>query len=118
MNKEKSVNLFKDPDAIRKLESLKYVFRGPQNPTESGDHITYEWLEDSVIRKKASVEIGKDPTGKDSATIKMINRETKKEETIYYTADEDEVARLRGLSEGKTLVLEVSDKTLKNKIED
>lgn len=118
MKKEKTALLSKDPEAIKKLESLKYVFLGPQNPIESGDHVAYEWLEDSVVRGKASVDFGKDATSQDTATIKMVNMETKKEETVYYTADKSQVASLKRISEGKTLVLEVPDKTPESEIED
>lgn len=115
MKKEKSAPLSKHPDTIRKLESLKYVFRGQQNPIESGDDVTYEWLEDSVIRKNASVEFGKDTLGKDTAIIKMTSPGIKKEKTVYYTSDENQVASLKRISEGKTLVLEIPDKTSNNK---
>ncbi len=118
MKKEKPVPLSKDLDSTRKLESLRYVFRDPQNALESGDHITYEWLEDSVIQKKASVEIGKDAAGKDTATIKMVNPKTKKEEGVYYTDDETEVARLKGISEGKTLIIEVPKEKPETEVED
>ena len=111
MKKEKSVPLSKDLEAIRRLESLKYVFRGPQNPVESGDHVTYEWLEDSVIRKMASVDFGKDATGKDTATIKMVNPKTKNNEVVYYTADENQVASLKRISENKPLIIEAQEKS-------
>ena len=109
MKKEKSVPLSQDLDAIRKLESLRFVFRGPQNALENGDHITYEWLEDSVIRKRASVEIKKDEAGRDSATIKMKNHDTNKEEVVYYTIDETEVTRLKSISEGKMVVIDETE---------
>ena len=109
MKKEKMEPITHNPDAIRKLESLRYVFRGPQNVDESGDQVTYEWLEDSVIREKASVVFGKDDTGKDTATIKMVNPKTEKEESVYYTTDQNQVKSLKIISEGKTLVKEEPD---------
>ncbi len=113
MEKEKSAPSSNKLDSTRKLESSKYVFRSPQNALESSDHIAYEWLEDSIIRKMASVEIKRDGNGRDSATIKMKNPDTNKEEIVYYTADEAEIARLREISEGKTLTLEIKKKPQK-----
>lgn len=115
MKKEKTASLSKDTNATRILESSKLVFRSPQNAFESGDHITYEWLEDSVIRGMASVEFGKNEIGKDTATIKLIDPKTKEKKTIYFTADENEVSRLKDISEGKGIMLDVQDETLKDK---
>ncbi len=110
--------LSKDPDAIRKLESLRYVFRSPQNALESDERTAYEWLEDSVIRKITSVEIKKDEAGKDSATIKMKNPDTNKKEVVYYTTDETEIARLKDISEGKTVIVEVPQEDSETEIKD
>ncbi len=110
MKKEKQLPLSQNPDAVKKLESLKFLFRDRENALESSDSVAYEWLEDSVIRKMASVDFGKDETGKDTATIKMVNPKTEKEEVVYHTADETEVASLKRISEGKTLVIEPVEK--------
>ena len=104
--KQKPIPLSKDSDAVKKLESSRLVFRSPQNALESGDSVAYEWLEDNVIRKEASVKFGKDATGKDTATIKMINPETKEGRDVYYTANETEVARLKKISKGETVVID------------
>ena len=118
MNKEKQLPPFQNPDAVRETESSKYFFRNRANAFASGDHIAYEWLEDSVIRKMASVEFGRDETGKETATIKMINPKTKKEETVYYTTDETQVVALKGISEGRILEVEISEKNPKNEIKE
>lgn len=116
MKKEKSTPLSKDVDAVRELESLRYVFRDPQSALESNENTAYEWLEDSVIRKMASVHFGKDETGKDTATIKMIDPKTKNNETVYYTTDENQIASLKRILENKPLVIEVQEKILKIKV--
>ena len=115
MKKEKLTPLSQDTDYVKQLESLKFVFRGRQNEFE-GDN-TYEWLEDSVIRKVASVVFGKDALGKDTATIKMENPDTHKEEAVYYTTNEIQVARLKGLSEGRTITVDLSEQDVEEDIE-
>ena len=115
MKREKLTPLTQDHDAVRKLESTKLNFRSAENAIESSDHVTYEWLEDSVIRKTAFVKFGKDGTGKNTATIKLIDPKTKEKKTVYFTANEAEVSRLKDISEGKGVVLEVEDETSKDK---
>ncbi len=109
MKKEKSESippLSNNLNAIRKLESSHFIFRDRQNALESSASNTYEWFEDCLIRGMASVEFGKDTTGKDTAKIKTIDPETKDKQDIYYTTDEIEVARLKIISEGKTLIID------------
>ncbi len=115
MKKEKLSPISQYPASVKQLESLKFVFRGRQDDLEDGN--TYEWLGDRVIRKTASVIFGKDAVGKDTATIKMQNPETNKEEVVYYTADEIQVARLKGLSENRTIKLDFSEQDIKEDIE-
>ncbi|MBI2062277.1 MAG: hypothetical protein HYT64_01105 [Candidatus Yanofskybacteria bacterium] len=109
MQKEKPSPISRDQEAVKKLESSKYVFRSPKNAFGSGEHVAYEWVEDSVIRKIASVEFGKDETGKDTATVKMVNPKTKNKEAIYYTTDKNQVENLKGISEGKIVEVEITD---------
>ena len=110
MKKEKQIPILKDSDVVRKLESSKYNFRGPQNTLEGDGDATYEWVEDSVIRKRASAKFGKDDTGKDTATIQMIDPETKEKKTVYFTSDETEVSRLKDISEGRGIRIDVVGK--------
>ena len=98
-----------DLDAVRNLESQRYSSRNFQGAIESGPSVAYEWFEDNVIQKKASVEFKKDGAGRDSATIRMKNLDTNKEEMVYYTTDETEVARLKAISEGRPILVEVPE---------
>jgi hypothetical protein len=101
--------LLKDPEAVRNLESQKYVSRNLQDAVDNRSDVNvFEWFEDNVIQKKASVEFRKD-NGKDSAIIKMADPKIGKEEIVYSTSDETEVARLRLISEGKTVAIDVDE---------
>jgi hypothetical protein len=113
MKKEKSISLLsKDPNAVRSLESQRYISRDLQDAADSSEINAYEWFEDSVIQKRASVEFRKD-NGKDSAVIKMktLDPETGKEKEgiVYSTSDETEISRLKSISEGKTVIIDVDE---------
>ena len=97
-----------DPDSVRHIESQHYSSRGLEDAIESGPVNTYEWFEDAVIQKKSSVELGIDALGLETATIRMENPDTKKKEIVYHTNDEIEVARLKGILGGGTVVIDES----------
>ena len=98
-----------DPDSVRKLESQKYSGRDLQDAVESSPANTYEWFEDAVIQKKASVELSIDAMGLESATIRMTNPGTGKKEIVYHTNDELEVTRLKGILGGGTITIDESE---------
>lgn len=110
MTKERiKQSISENHDSVRELESQKYSGRDLKDAIESGPVNTYEWFEDNVILKKAFVELKKDETGKDSATIRMKNPDTNKDEAVYYTTDETEVARLKEISEGGTVIVDETE---------
>ncbi len=99
-----------DPKSIRKIESQHYHSRDFDSSVESGDENTYEWFEDEVIKKNASVELGLDAMGLESATIKVLieypDLTTTKKEVVYYTTDQEEIARIKTILEGKTIIVD------------
>ena len=101
--------LSKGPDSVRSLESQHYSSRNLEDAVESGPSNTYEWFEDAVIQKKASVELSIDAMGLKSATIRMTNPGTGKKEIVYHTNDELEVTRLKGILGGGTIAIDESE---------
>ena len=100
---------------IKDLESTRLTRRSYENVPETDEEKVYEWVEDALITGKdigISVDFKKTEDGYDSATVirKSPNKSEGADEIIYYTTQEVEVNRLKALSEGKTIIVEIPEK--------
>ena len=103
------------PDSIKNLESSRFLFRDFKSAVEAGGAVAFGWIEDSIITKMSRVEFGKDKLGEETATVKTVNPDTQKEEIIYYTTEEGEVARFKSILRGEVVTNDLSGKILKEK---
>ncbi|MBI4158330.1 MAG: hypothetical protein HY505_01780 [Candidatus Yanofskybacteria bacterium] len=107
MEREKTKSL--SPDSVRNLESSKFTFRDLKSAIEDGGQTAFRWVEDSIIMKMSIVRFKKDALGKEAATVNILNPETQKEETIYYTVEESEVARFKSILRGEVVLNDLSE---------
>mgnify|MGYP001587121639 FL=1 len=91
--------------STQEIEGQHYVSRSLEEAAEIGFEKTYEWFEDMVIRKNASVDFKTREDGHESATIKLKGPQGDHRGT-YYTSDPGEINRLKTLQKGKTVIIE------------
>jgi hypothetical protein len=104
-----------DQDLIN-LETTKFEPQSYTEAMESG--IPHDWFEEMLITKSAKLELGRDSFGHESALVKAIDPESKKE-VQYYTIDPGEVERLKAAKAGRPITvdespLQVSDDELED----
>ncbi len=94
-----------DTQSTEEIESQHYVSRSLEEAAEIGFEQTYEWFEDMVIQKRATVDFKTEESGFESATIKLKDPKGDRKET-YYTSDPEEIERLKALEQGSGITIE------------
>ncbi len=88
------------------FESQKFVPQSLEDMNESNE--AYLWFENYAIQHREAIEIKVSESGLESAQIRGVDPKTKQEGIIYYTEKPKEVASLKSIKEGKTIVADVS----------
>ena len=80
---KKSEFLLSENEArIKDIESQRYTSINLEEAAEAGFDNAYAWFEDMVITGRATVEMGKETGGNESATIKFIDPKTPRREFL------------------------------------
>ncbi len=109
MKKSELLSPEEKQDRIKQIEIQKYSSVSLEDAAEAGFNNAYAWFEDMVINGGATVEMGKEAGGNESATIHIKPDIPKYAGKEYYTDDPEQITRLKKLAKGETIIVELAE---------